>query len=275
VRARQHFQALVEAAEGEVRLAEAALWIAAEEYPDLDVPGWLARLDVMGQAAARRITREMNVDDASAALNSFLFEEQGFRGNQTDYYDPRNSFLNEVLERRLGIPITLSVVYIEVAARAGVRVEGVGLPGHFVVRIERHRAARLLDPFNGGVPLTEVDCRALVEATHGTSMALDRHLLGPVTTGGILTRMLGNLKGIYLRDRDFPRALAAVERILLLRPGVLAEVRDRGTIHAKLGAASSAIRDWEAYLREASDAPDSAEIRRELRLLRQAQAVLN
>ena len=121
-------------------LAEGALWIAAEAYPGLDVPHWLGRLDALGHRAAERVTSDMDVDRAASAVGRFLFEEEGFRGNTEDYYDPRNSFLNDVLDRRLGIPITLSVVYVAVAARAGLAAAGVGLPGHFVVRAERRGA---------------------------------------------------------------------------------------------------------------------------------------
>ncbi|MGH7320529.1 MAG: SirB1 family protein [Candidatus Rokuibacteriota bacterium] len=273
--ARKRFEALALAPEAEISLAEAGLWIAAEEYPDLDVPAWLRRLDALGHVARERVAPRLSVDRTAATLNTLLFVEHGFRGNRDDYYDPRNSFLNEVLERRLGIPITLSVVYIEVAARAGVTVRGIGLPGHFVVRMERHGVSRLLDPFNGGVTLTEADCDGLVRRVSGQEVALEPAHLAPVTTRTILTRMLGNLKGIYLARGDWRRALQAVERILLLRPDALSQVRDRGLIHANLGAATAAIRDWETYLQGVPRAADADQIRGRLRAVRQALAVLN
>ena len=148
-------------------LAEAALLIAAEEYPALDVAAWLARLDALGARARERVPPRGDADQTAAALTRLLVEDYGLRGNDADYYDPRNSFLNEVLERRLGIPLTLSLVYMDVGARAGGAVRGVGLPGHFVVRLERGETARLLDPFNGGRPLDEADCRRLVERLRG------------------------------------------------------------------------------------------------------------
>src|SRR5262249_34663354 len=143
-------------------LAEGAFCIAAEAHPGLDVPHWLGRLDALGCRAAERVTPTMAVDEAAAAIARFLFDEEGFRGNSEDYYDPRNSFPDDGLERRLGIPITLPVLYVAVAARAGLDAAGVGLPGHFIVRAERRGHHRLLDPFHGGALLDGAGCEALV-----------------------------------------------------------------------------------------------------------------
>jgi regulator of sirC expression with transglutaminase-like and TPR domain len=256
-------------------LAEGALWIAAEAHPDLDVPHWLSRLDALGYRAAERLAPGMDVDQAASTVARFLFEEEGFRGNGEDYYDPRNSLLDDVLDRRLGIPITLSVVYVAVAARAGLEAVGVGLPGHFVVRTERHGHHRLLDPFQGGALLDHAACEALVARVRPGGGPFDPRWLAPVTTRQILVRMLSNLKAVYLALGDWPRALAAVERITLLVPDALEELRDRGTLHARLGQGPAAVRDWEAYLKRAPGAPDSEEVRDQLRALRQALAALN
>jgi regulator of sirC expression with transglutaminase-like and TPR domain len=217
----------------------------------------------------------MPVDAAAAAVGTVLFGEDGFRGNAGDYYDPRNSFLNDVLERRLGIPITLSVIYVEVAARAGLTARGVGFPGHFLVRAEKDGAHCLLDPFNGGAPLGGDDCEALLRRMHGASARLDPAHLRPVGTRQIVTRMLANLKGIYTALGDWPRALRTLDRLLLVCPAALAERRDRGAVHARLGNPRAAIRDWEAYLGGAPDAPDAARVRHDLRALRQALSALN
>ena len=272
---RARFRVLAEAPEGRVSLGEAALWIAAEEYEDLDVSAYLRRLDALGLAARELVTPATDADGCAAALNRLLFEEEGFRGNAEDYYDPRNSFLNEILYRRLGVPITLSVVYIEIAVRAGVTVRGVGLPGHFVVRLTRHGATRLLDPFHGGALRSEADCHARMKAIYGEAIPFDPAYLASVTTRQILGRMLANLKGIYTRQRDWVRALRAVDRILLLTPGALGEIRDRGLIQAGLGATAAAIRDLDTYLRDAPEAADADEVRGQLRALRQALAALN
>jgi regulator of sirC expression with transglutaminase-like and TPR domain len=215
---RARLLALCRRPEAEIPLAEAALLIAAEEYAGLDVPAWLAHLDALGGRAAARIGATTDVETTAVVLNRLLFDEEGFRGNDRDYYDPRNSFLNEVLTRRLGIPITLSVVYLEVAARAGVRGSGIGFPGHFLVRLERHGDTRLLDPFHGGRRLGEADCQALLQRLHGDAAHLDPRHLQPVTAQQILVRMLGNLRGIYLARRDWGRTLAALERMLLVDP---------------------------------------------------------
>ena len=256
-------------------LAEGALWIAAEAYPGLDVPHWLGRLEALGRRASERITPDMSVDAAALAVNRFLFEEEGFRGNAGDYYDPRNSFLNDVLDRQLGIPISLSVVYVAVAAQAGLDAAGVGLPGHFVVRAERHGRHRLLDPFHGGQFLDQAGCEALVARVRRGTGPLDPRWLAPVATRQILVRMLNNLKAVYSALGDWERALAASERILLLVPDAVEELRDRGTLNARLGRAAGAVRDWEAYLQRAPDADDAAQVRDRLRALRQALASRN
>jgi regulator of sirC expression with transglutaminase-like and TPR domain len=256
-------------------LAEAALWIAAEAHPGLDVQHWLRQLDALGHRAAERVTADTDVDRAATAVARLLFEEEGFRGNVEDYHDPRNSFLDDVLDRRLGIPITLSVVYLAVAARAGLEGAGVGLPGHFIVRVERGGRERLLDPFHGGRPLDRSGCEALAARVRPGAEPLDPRWLAPVTTRRILVRMLGNLHAVYQARGDWTRALAAADRILLLMPDALEALRDRGMLHARLGNAPAALRDWEAYLRRAPEARDAGTVRDRLRALRQALGAMN
>jgi regulator of sirC expression with transglutaminase-like and TPR domain len=256
-------------------LAEGALWIAAEAYPGLDVPHWLGRLAMLGRRAAEQVTPDMPVDAAASAVSRLLFEEVGFRGNTGDYYDPRNSFLNDVLDRQLGIPISLSVVYLAVAGQVGLDAAGVGLPGHFVVLAERGGRRQLLDPFHGGRLLDQAGCEALVAQVRPGGGPLDPRWLAPVTTRQIFVRMLTNLKAVYTQLGDWGRALAAAERILLLVPDAVDELRDRGTLYARLGQASAALRDWEAYLERAPQAPDAAAVRGRLRTLRQALASPN
>jgi regulator of sirC expression with transglutaminase-like and TPR domain len=256
-------------------LAEAALWIAAEAYPGLDVPHWLGRLDGLGRRAAERVTPDMTVEVAARAISRFLSEEESFRGNTEDYYDPRNSFLNDVLDRRLGIPISLAVVYVAVAARAGLDAAGVGLPGHFLVRVARRGDHRLLDPFHGGRRLDRAGCEALVAQLRPGAGPLDPRWLAPVSTRQILVRVLNNLKAVYTALGDWARAVAASERILLLVPDALEELRDRGLLNARLGHALAAVRDWETYLQRAPEALDAGAVRDRLRALRQALASRN
>jgi regulator of sirC expression with transglutaminase-like and TPR domain len=271
---RSRLVALAEMADAR-SLAEGALWIAAEAYPGLNVPHWLGRLDTLGWRAAERVTPDMGVDAAAAAVSRLLFAEEGFRGNTDDYYDPRNSFLNDVLDRRLGIPITLSVLYVAVAARAGLVAVGVGLPGHFVVRVDRGGRHRLLDPFHDGRLLDRAACEALVAQVRPEGGPFDPRWLVPVTTRQILVRMLTNLKALYAALGDWVPALAATDRILLLVPEALEALRDRGMLHARLGHAPAALRDWEAYLQRAPEAPDAGEVRDHVRALRQVLASRN
>jgi regulator of sirC expression with transglutaminase-like and TPR domain len=257
-----------------VDLGRAALLIGAEEEPPrCDVERCLARLDEMGEEARARAASSGG--SRVEALNRYLFGELGFAGNETDYYDPRNSMLHQVLERRTGIPITLSVVYIEVGRRAGLRVEGLGLPGHFIVRaFEGEGEGVLVDPFNGR--LTDRDeCQARLDLIYEGKLSLESAHLRPVGARSILQRMLGNLKAVYVRAQLFGRALAAVERILLLAPEDLDDRRDRGVLLAQLGRLTEALAETQAYLNLAPNAPDAETVREQLKKMRLRQATLN
>ncbi len=208
---RRLLDALLTRPDREVNLGEAALLIAAEEYPGLAVRDYLVRLDEMGWALRQRLDDEPRPERAVMALNKYLFQEQGFRGNTKEYYDPRNSYLNEVLDRRTGIPITLSTVYMEVARRAGLDVEGVGLPGHFVVRIQAPGHPLLVDPFNSGTVLTEKDCQQRLDRIFGGKVKMEPKMLQPCRHRDMLERILRNLKAVYIRDQDVQRALRMVE----------------------------------------------------------------
>jgi regulator of sirC expression with transglutaminase-like and TPR domain len=230
-----------------VDLAEASLLIAGEEYPDLDPGRYLARLDALG--AALRV-RAGDGDGAAIvpALNRLLFEEEGFHGNTEDYYDPRNSFINDVLDRRTGIPISLCTVYMEVARRAGLALEGVGLPGHFVVRVSADAAPLLVDPFNGGTVLTVEDCQKRLDRIYAGRLRLAPAMLAPCSRKAILGRMLRNLKGIYVKAGDYARALRIVEMLRSLEPDSADELRDRGVLYAALDCYAAAAADLESYL---------------------------
>ncbi len=271
-------------------LAAPALLIARLGYPRLDPDPYLARLEAMGGAAADRLAASPRAGARRAidTLNQFLFEDQGFSGNTGEYDDPRNSFLNQVLDRRTGIPITLAVVYIEVARRAGIRVDGVNFPGHFLLRFpfgseDDHRSAVFVDPFHGGSILSEVDCRSLLRRHAGNSVEFEPRLLAPATKQQILVRMLGNLKRLYVRMRSFPQGLAITEFLLAINPSALHELRDRGLLSYHVNDYAAAVRDLEAYLRYSSHGPDdtaeSREERKEIwghvKALRRRMASLN
>ena len=246
-------------------LAPAALFIARLEYSRLDATHYLEQLDVMGQAVSERIASlgpHAKPMERVQAVSDYLFDDQGFAGNTEAYDDPRNSFLNQVLERRTGIPITLALVYIEVARRAGVRADGINFPGHFLLRLPRREGAPsadgglsegeehvIVDPFHGGAVLSEADCRLLLRKHVGDDAAFDPQLLARASKQQILLRMLLNLKRIYVRMRSFPQARTLTELLLALDPSALTELRDRGLLAYHLNDFSMALRDLETYLR--------------------------
>jgi regulator of sirC expression with transglutaminase-like and TPR domain len=255
--ARERFAALIAAPA--IPLAEAALAVAAEEYPRLDVAGSLGVLDTLAAAVSAKLGPQRTSADVLRALRASLFEEGGFRGNRDHYYDPRNSFLNEVLERRLGIPITLSIVHIEVASRVGLPLQGVAFPGHFLVRCASGGREVFIDPFHGGEVLSAEDCVARLQARAPRAEFDPRHL-EPVGTRQILARLLHNLKRIYVEASDDVRALWVVDRLVLLSPDDLHERRDRGLVCARLGHATAAVQDLAAYLDASPDADDRREV---------------
>lgn len=272
--ARSRFAELVSRDDEYINLAQAALLIAAEEYPQLDVEAYLEKLDHFGDLARQQAEDAQTASDVIAALNFTLFERIGFRGNRDNYYDPRNSFLNQVIDRRIGIPITLTVVYIEVARRIGFPVKGVGLPFHFIARHEAEGSDVYIDPFNEGRLLTAGSCAELVAEISGGRLDLEPAHLEPVTKKQILSRMLSNLVGIYSAS-DHRRALAAIELILLVSPESATHIRDRGLLLASVGDRSNAIVELERYLSLAPTAADADSVREQIKLIRQNQAKLN
>jgi len=244
-------------------LAPAALAIARVEYPSLDAKPYLAQLDRMGVEATARI-RDAG-GEPIRAFNEYLYDEQGFVGNRERYDDPRNSFINEVLDRRTGIPISLAVVYLEVAHRAGLPVDGVNFPGHFLLRIrdgivnDARSDAGIIDPFHGGARLSEYDCRQLLRQHVGDEAAFDASLLAPATRHDIVVRMLVNLKRLYVRMRSFPQARFISSLLLGIDPAAISELRDRGLLAYHLQDFAAALRDLEEYLRLAPKLADPSE----------------
>jgi regulator of sirC expression with transglutaminase-like and TPR domain len=230
----------------------AGLAIARVEYPALDPRPYLDRVETMGSRAADRL-RGVTIasSEAITALNEYLFEEEGFSGNREQYEDPRNSFLNEVLDRRTGIPISLSVIYLEVARRAGLSVTGVNFPGHFLLRAVTPVVGDelIIDPYHGGALLSEFDCRQLLRHHIGDDAAFDSSLMAPATRTDIVVRMLVNLKRLYVRMRSFPQARFISTLLLTVDPSAVSELRDRGLLAYHLEDFASALRDLEEYLR--------------------------
>jgi regulator of sirC expression with transglutaminase-like and TPR domain len=235
-------------------LAEAALCIAQEEYPQLQMQPVFARLDQMAEQVRGTLPEAHYPLKWLQCINRYLFEKLGFCGNTQDYYDPRNSFLNDVLERRTGIPITLSLVYLELSRRLDFPMVGIKFPGHFLIRPDRTEMEIFVDPFHQGEILFEQDCRDRLVQLYQRPITLQPEFFEPIHPHQFLSRMLTNLKHIYLNAGDVTKCLAASERILLIQPENLMEKRDRGFLYYRMGRWTEARQDFEEYL--AHDPPE-------------------
>lgn len=278
-RAAQEWRRIAAMRDEDVSLAEGALWIAASEYPDLVIGDYLARIDAMAATLRGRLRPDIATADKLLALNHYLFDELGFSGNNDDFYDPRNSFLNEVLERKLGIPITLGVIYIEIGRRIGLGLHGVSFPGHFLVKCALRDGVVVLDPYGGGISLgvDELQQRLRVAgAPDDIDQSLLSHLLSAAPCKEILGRMLRNLKGIYVEQGDWLRALAASERVIALCPDDAGEeYRDRGSIYLQLECIRAAMGDFNTYIRQRPGAEDADGVRAKIAELQPLVARMN
>jgi regulator of sirC expression with transglutaminase-like and TPR domain len=261
-----------------IDVATGAALIARDAYARLDLDRLSARFDEMAAPLIARGAAARPVEEQVQLVSSLLYEELGFRGNEQDYYDPKNSLLPDVLDRRLGIPITLALVYCEVARRAGIRARGVSFPGHFLVRVDEasHDLSPVaVDPFFGGRRLDEPALQKLLErATPAQTLVVAEHL-APASARTMLVRMLINLKWIYATRGDFARALLALDRIICLTPDSVPALRERGLLAARLGAVEAARADLTRLLELVPQAPDASSIRKQLEELRAKVAVLN
>ncbi len=253
--ARERFRELARAPEERLDLCEAALWIAAESCAPLDVEAHLRRVDELAEDAARADGGGASTEERARALVSFLHTDQGFRGNANDYYDPRNSYLNEVLERRLGIPISLSILWVGIANRLSLPAAGIAFPGHFLATTLED--AVVVDAFHGRV-LGPDDCGELLRQNAGPRARFDERMLQPAPARRVLARVLSNLKQIHVRNQAWDQALRCSERILLLLPDEALELRDRGLLYRALDCFRPALQDLEAFV---ALAPDSEEAR--------------
>jgi len=272
------FAALVrpEIEDERIDLLRAALTFARIEYPQLDIEVYVGRLQQLASRVAARIPEAGDPSQSIAALNQILFSEEMFRGNTVDYYNPQNSFLNDVLDRRLGIPITLALVYMEIARRVGFPLFGVGMPGHFLLKhYEVSGRSLLIDAFDHGLILTEEDCRQKLNQIYAGQLALKPEFLLPVTRRQTLTRMLNNLKSIYLDHRDFRRALPVVDLVLVIYPRSPDDVKHRAVLRYNLDEYRGALEDFEEYVKMSPDASDTEEIRQTALSLRRSMAMMN
>jgi regulator of sirC expression with transglutaminase-like and TPR domain len=249
-------------------LDRAALALGLEEYPGLDIDDYLQRLDTL----AARVEVIAGQDRSSAAvleaLREVLFVQEGLVGNKDDYYDPRNSYLNEVLDRKIGIPISLSVIVMEVARRIDFVIQGIGFPGHFLLKRTEGDRETLMDAFNRGKIVNQTECQELLDQIYGGSVSVQPSYLQPMDKKAIISRMLFNLKAIYYQREDYYKALSMIERILMLNPGMSTEIRDRGLLFMQTSLFAKALSDLEYYLANAPAAEDHSYIAAHIQTLR-------
>lgn len=263
---RGQFADLVRGPEDYIDLAEAALLIARTAFPDLIISSYTERLDRWADRLRGRLDASPSAGEILSNLNRILFDEEGFRGNQENYYDPQNSFLNRVLERKLGIPITLSLVYVEVGRRAGFPVHGIALPGHFIAGLLHASGTLYVDPFNRGEVLTEKECCDRIESLYGP--AADTGWKTPAGKKMILKRMLRNLKGIYRQLNQDRQFFEMLQWILAIDPEAADELKQRGLLYEAMGNNAFAVMDLERYLEMAPEAADREMIEAKIELLR-------
>ena len=272
---REEFVRAVARPEPALDLARTALLVAAEADPRLDVDRQLHTLDSWAAELRGRLDPGWNNLQKLARLRRVVFDDLGFRGDSEDFFSPRNSLLDQVMERRVGVPLTLSIIFMELGWRVGIPFEGVGFPGHFLVRLPGEPCDLVLDPFNHARTMLEEDCRQLLNEVAGGRLEFDDRLLASVTKRDMITRLLLNLKGAYLRANQDEGALAAVERLLLIHPEDIDEVRDRGLLLYRLRRFGPSLDALGAYLTARPDAPDRDTIAQHVVALRQALASLN
>jgi regulator of sirC expression with transglutaminase-like and TPR domain len=268
------FRQAVDRPEEKIELSRAALTIALTDYPALDIPDYLARIDLLANEVTGRLGPEADIYRSIAALNYVLFRQYGFHGNRDDYFNPKNSFLNEVIERKTGIPITLSVLYMEVAQRVGLTLDGVGFPGHFLVKCVGDGEEIVIDPFNSGEIRSREDIDKMLFELYGGKVVFHSDFLASSTKKDILKRMLANLKAIYTNGNDLVRSLSALDRLVILDPTSALDIRDRGTVYLRLECYAQAREDFETYLRLRPDAEDAMLVREQLvRLAKEATRI--
>lgn len=269
--------ALLDGPEETVCLARAALLVAEGQYPGLDIEDYLARIDGYARELQERLGDDAGHTERLGALNQYLFQELGFAPDTDNYYDPRNSFLNEVLERRRGIPLSLSILYIAVGRRLGLDLRGVSFPGHFLVKCAVDGGVVVLDPYYRGLSLSLEDLQKRLREVRGgeVSRAIVSEMLVSAAPREVMVRMLRNLKSIYLKAQQYNDALAVLEWIVPLAPGEHEEVRDRGIVYQELECFRAALADFERYIAHAPKAADAEAIRGRIVEMQKLAARLN
>ena len=268
----KEFSQLASLADERIDLAHGALLIARAAYPDLNESLYLERLDRMAASAKLDMTADSEPEDIITRLNDILFEQERFRGNRENYYDPDNSFLNRVLDRKKGIPITLSLIYIEVGRRLGLDVRGIGLPGHFITALYHASGKIFIDPFNRGEIRTVDECLQIISTNMGSAVAPDFHWLQPIGRKELLVRMLRNLKLIYARQNNDVMLFKTIHWILTLQPEASAERSERAILYEAMGNPNWAVKDWERYIANIDDPKIVTKIRARIENLKNQQS---
>jgi len=253
--------------DAEIPLFRAALGIALIEYPNMDWEKELRKVEALVRKASDRVASARSEEEAILLVNAYFFGDLGFRGNSDDYYNPRNSLLNEVLERRSGIPISISVIYLEVARGVGLNAFGVGFPGHFLVGYRLFGKCLYVDPFDAGRFLSRDDMQQILDRIYLGKVVFDESFLQPTNNRNILLRMLNNLKAIYLENRDHRKALEVLRCICAIDPRSAPDLRDRGLVSYQLGKYEDAVHDLSRYLAVSGDPPDGTAVREVLKRL--------
>ncbi len=267
---RTHLKDLLAGKATETHLDYAALSLATIEFPGLAISSCLEMLDVYAEEVARHTSHAANGREFISGANHFLFHELGLRGNAEDYYNPHNSCLNEVLTHRVGIPITLSVLYMEIARRLQRPVFGIGLPGHFIVQYDDGHYSTFLDPFHGGALLTPDQCYEMAQVNGN-----DPRVLLPVDKRQILFRMINNLRGIYFSRRSYSKALQVMDLLIDASPSVADHYKQRGLVYLQMKQMRAARADLQRYLEMSPEAPDRAEMEKQLLSIMRWMATLN
>ena len=266
--ARQRFREIATRPEPLLDLVEASLVIDLEDRPGLDIDRYLERVGEWSDAVRERLEGSHDADRIVESINRLLFDEEGFHGEDDDYYDPRSALLSETLDRHAGLPIALSILYIEISRRIGVDVSGVSLPGRFLVKFSGEFGQIVIDPFDGGRVLTTIELQKILDATYGGGVLLREHHLRSFTRREILARELAHLKAAYLAQHDLGRAAASIDRLLILDEYDAYEVRDRAGVAVRMHAYAEAIEGFERYLALVPHAGDGAQIRQQITWLR-------
>ena len=266
--ARRRFVEMAQLPDAALDLVEASLVIDVEDHPTIAIDHYLDQVNDWSAAVRQRLGGSHDVERIVEAINTLLFDEEGFHGENEDYYDPRSALLSETLDRHAGLPMTLSILYIEISRRAGVEVSGVALPGRFLVKFSGAFGHIVVDPFDGGRVLTNVELQQLLDEVFGGGVRLREHHLRSFTAKEILARELAHLKSAYLARRDLQHAAASIDRLLILDANDAYELRDRAAVAMQLHAYGTAIECFERYLALMPHADDGGRVREQIAWLR-------